>query len=148
MAGQRPSWFIRVANGLVAALIRSGLPMGRMALLTVSGRRSRLPRSTPVTLTPHGKGWSLGSPFGETDWVRNLRFAGMGTITRGRRTTQVLCTELSPRLAAPLLMASLAGVGPIARRALRRYFAVPFDASLTEWIEEAASHPTFILEPV
>ncbi|MGQ0848887.1 MAG: hypothetical protein ACT4OP_07175 [Actinomycetota bacterium] len=44
--------------------------MGRMALLAVPGRRSGLPRRTPVTLTPHGEGWSLGSPFGETDWVK------------------------------------------------------------------------------
>lgn len=148
MAAQSPSQFIRRANRLVTTLIRIGLPMGRMALLTVPGRYSGLPRTTPVTLTPHCDGWTLGSPFGETDWVRNLRAAGSAEITRRRRTARVMATELTPDQAAPLLKDALSGVGPIARKVLGRHFDVPFDAPLPQWIEEAANHPMFFLEAI
>ena len=148
MAAQEPSPFIRNANRLMVQLLRWGLPMGRMALLTVPGRNTGLSRTTPVTLTRYQDGWSLGSPFGETDWVRNLRAAGLAEITRRRRTIRVAVTELPPDQAAPLLMETLSGAGPLVRRVLGRYFAVTANASPAEWVEEARHHPMFILEAV
>ena len=38
-------------------------------------------------------GWA---PYGEVDWVRNLRAAGEATITSGRRAEEVTATELDP----------------------------------------------------
>jgi deazaflavin-dependent oxidoreductase (nitroreductase family) len=148
MTGTGPNLFIRSANHLVGPLIKAGLPMGSMALLTVRGRRSGTPRTTPVYLSSHGEGWSLGSPFGAVDWVKNLRAAGVAEITMRRKTLRVESHELGLEEAAPLLKASLAEAGPVARKVLGGYFDVPFDAPLTEWTIEAKRHPTFVLLPL
>ena len=89
-----PGWialFIRIAKPLLAA----GVPMGPDVLLTVRGRRSGLPRSTPVAVAEiDGRLWLI-SPFGRADWVANLRAAGRATITSGRRTEQLTVRELT-----------------------------------------------------
>ena len=47
-----------------------------MHLLTVRGRKSGLPRTTPVNLIEYqGRRW-LVAPYGEVAWVRNVRAAG------------------------------------------------------------------------
>jgi deazaflavin-dependent oxidoreductase (nitroreductase family) len=70
--------------------------MGPNALVTIAGRKSGLPRTTPVTIVEtSGKRWLL-APFGEVNWVRNLRAAGRATITVRRRTEHVTAVELTP----------------------------------------------------
>jgi deazaflavin-dependent oxidoreductase (nitroreductase family) len=54
--------------------------MGPDVLLTVRGRKSGLPRSTPATICENSGKRGLISPFGEVNWVRNLRAAGRATI--------------------------------------------------------------------
>ena len=79
-----PRW-IRFLNPVFKALLTAGVPMGPDVLLTVRGRRSGLPRSTPVAVAEiDGRLW-LVSPWGEVDWARNLRAAGRATLTSGRR---------------------------------------------------------------
>lgn len=68
--------YARFYNPIVSFLIRLGLPMGPQALLTVHGRKTGLPRTTPVALNPLGAGWRLISVYGRVDWVRNLQAAG------------------------------------------------------------------------
>jgi deazaflavin-dependent oxidoreductase (nitroreductase family) len=109
----------------------------------VTGRRSGLPRTIPVALTPYRDGWSLGSPFGAVDWVKNLRAAGTAVISRRGRTIRVRATELGLEEAAALLKKSLSGVGPVTRRVLGGYFEVPLDAPLAD---RGPRHPTFFLE--
>ena len=145
MKSMRPNRFIRIANRMVAFLIRTRIPVGSMALLTVTGRRSGLPRTTPVTLTPYRDGWSLGSPFGVVDWVKNLRAAGEAEILRRGQTIRVTAEELGPEEAAAVLKENLSDLGPVARRVLGGYFDVPLDAPLADWEREAPRHPTFIL---
>ena len=81
--------YARFYNPIVSFLLRLGLPIGPQALLTVSGRNSGLPRTTPVALNPHGPGWLLVSVYGRVDWVKNLRAAGEAVVTKRRRTFQV-----------------------------------------------------------
>jgi hypothetical protein len=59
MSQFRPGLFLRIGNRITTPLIRLGLPMGPMALLTVAGRRSSLPRTTPVAVAPLDEGWRL-----------------------------------------------------------------------------------------
>ncbi len=88
-----PGW-IRLLNPVFKALLAAGVPMGPDVLLTVRGRKSGLPRSTPVAVAEiAGRLW-LVSPWGEVDWARNLRAAGRATLTSGRRTEEVTATEL------------------------------------------------------
>lgn len=85
---------VALFNGIVRALLAAGLPMGPDVLLTVRGRKTGLPRSTPVAVAEiSGRLWLL-SPFGETDWARNLRAATRATIRSGRDRYEVSAREL------------------------------------------------------
>ncbi|HEY6410705.1 MAG TPA: nitroreductase family deazaflavin-dependent oxidoreductase, partial [Ktedonobacteraceae bacterium] len=85
MAGQirfaRVPWFVPLFNPIARRLLAAGLPMGPNVLVTIRGRKSGLPRTTPLTLVEFsGKRW-LMAPFGDVNWVHNLRAAGRATIT-------------------------------------------------------------------
>lgn len=139
---------LRIGNRFVTPLIRVGLPMGPMALLTVRGRKSGLPRTTPVAVAPLECGWRLVAAYGIVDWVKNLRANGTAVISRRGREVQVEANELNPEEAAPLLRESLIEAGPITRRVIGSYFSAAPDAPLTDWVDEARRHPVFILKPV
>lgn len=149
MTGEfRPGFGLRFGNRVVTLLLRLGIPVGKMALLTVVGRHSGLPRVTPVAIAPHPQGWRLVAAYGVVDWVKNVRVAGTAHIERGRKTIAVIVTELSPKEGAPLLQQSLSEVGPITRSAVGKYFDADVDGPLQEWVAEAERHPVFILEPI
>jgi deazaflavin-dependent oxidoreductase (nitroreductase family) len=68
--------------------------LGPNALLTVTGRKSGVPRTTPVALVEvDGRRWVIGT-FGEVNWVRNLRAARRATLSIGRRREEVTAHEL------------------------------------------------------
>lgn len=92
----RPPIHIRLGAPLMKRLMRLGVPMGpSMAILTVRGRRSGLPRTTPVTLVAvDERRWVIGT-FGDSNWVRNLRAASEATLKAGRRSEPVRAAELS-----------------------------------------------------
>ena len=93
-ASRVPS-FVPPLNPLLKRLLRWGVPMGPNGLLTVRGRKSGLMRTTPVAVVEAaGKRWIIGT-FGDVNWVRNLRAAGEGTLTVGRRHWHVKAVELS-----------------------------------------------------
>jgi len=94
-ATARAPFFVSLFNPLARRLLRLGLPLGPNAVLTVRGRTSGQPRSTPVALVAiGGRRWIIGT-FGEVNWVRNLRAAGQATITSKRRSEPVTSKELS-----------------------------------------------------
>jgi deazaflavin-dependent oxidoreductase (nitroreductase family) len=69
--------------------------LGPNALITVRGRKSGQPRTTPVALVEiDGRRWVIGT-FGDTNWVRNLRAAGEATLSVGRRREDVKANELA-----------------------------------------------------
>lgn len=139
----RHTFGARLSNRLVMFCLRLGLPLGNMALLTVPGRKSGLPRTTPVALGERdGQRWLL-SPYGEVDWVRNLRAAGGGTLARGRWSLHFTSTPLSPTDAAPLLKYSVS----TAPGFIQKYFAAAPDAPLAAFEQIAPAHPVFILNP-
>lgn len=87
--------FVHAFNGIGRRLVTAGL-LGPNVLLTVRGRKSGVPRSTPVALVQVAdRRWIIGT-FGPVDWVLNLRAAREATITRKRRPETVVATELSP----------------------------------------------------
>lgn len=89
-----PGW-IRFFNPLAMFLMSAGVPMGPDVLLTVKGRRTGIPRTTPVAIAEiAGREW-LVSPFGDVDWARNLRAAGRATVRSGRRRYEIDAAELS-----------------------------------------------------
>jgi deazaflavin-dependent oxidoreductase (nitroreductase family) len=87
--------FVPLFNPIARRLLGAGVPLGPNALLTVRGRTSGQPRTTPVAqVEVAGKRWIIGT-FGDVNWVRNLRAAGEATLTIGRRSLAVDATELS-----------------------------------------------------
>jgi len=92
--------FVPLFNPLAAKLLRLGRVLGPNALLTVRGRKSGEPRTTPVALVEiGGRRWVIGT-FGEVNWVRNLRAAGEGEISAGRHHERIKARELSRAEAA------------------------------------------------
>ncbi len=123
--------------------------MGPTILLTVRGRRTGQPRTTPVGLFERdGHRW-LFAQFGDVNWVRNLRAAGEGILTRGRRRQAIVAVELTPEAAASVLkevvapwmrgpmgaVATLMAGGPM--------FDVALDAPVNDFINEVRRHPVF-----
>ena len=86
--------FIGFFNPVVRRILRVGALLGPNALITIRGRRSGVPRTTPVALLEiDGRRWVIGT-FGETNWVRNLRAAHEATLTVGSRREEVSASEL------------------------------------------------------
>jgi deazaflavin-dependent oxidoreductase (nitroreductase family) len=85
----------RVLNPLVARLTRWGLSVKGSRILEVRGRTSGEVRSTPVNLLTVDGTRYLVAPRGETQWVRNLRAAGTGSLRVGRRVEAFTATELA-----------------------------------------------------
>jgi deazaflavin-dependent oxidoreductase (nitroreductase family) len=106
-------WWVPFFNPIARLLLLAGIPMGPNVLLTVRGRKSGLPRITPVTLIENAGRRGLISPFGEVNWVRNLRAAGHATVSVGRRKEEVRAVELGPTEAVEFIRDVLA---PHARR--------------------------------
>jgi deazaflavin-dependent oxidoreductase (nitroreductase family) len=128
----------RLGNGLVAPLARLGLAGRRTHVLTVAGRRTGAPRSTPVQLLfLNGERW-LVAPYGVGDWVRNARAAGSVELTRARRTERVRVEEVGPEQAAPVLREYLRRT-PI----VKPYFDARSDSPLEAFAAEATRHPVF-----
>lgn len=140
--------FVRLGNLLTRTLLRAGIRLEGpnhvlTYLLTVRGRKSGEPRTTPiVVIAQDGKRYLL-APFGAVNWVRNLRAAGEATLTRGRRVEMVQAIELPSDEASLVLQRGLAE--RTIPSFLLRYFGITRDSS-REAIEDAAlRHPVFLL---
>ncbi len=85
----KPGWFMRkIINPLVTKT-------GQASELTVAGRAGGEPHSVPISpIEVDGKLYLVGAR-GETDWVRNLRDAGEGTLRHERKTFKFTATELT-----------------------------------------------------
>lgn len=89
-----PRWVFAIFNPIARFLLGAGVPLGYNGLVTIRGRKSGLPRTTPLAIIEvSGRRW-VWSPWGESQWVRNLRAAGDATITVRRTTSEVRATEL------------------------------------------------------
>jgi deazaflavin-dependent oxidoreductase (nitroreductase family) len=102
----RPPWWLKPLNKVFMAMLKVGLPISGKegpVVLTVPGRTSGRPRSTPITpMTVDGTRYVVGG-FPKADWVRNVRAAGEATLTHGRSDEQVRVVEISADEARPLL---------------------------------------------
>jgi len=95
VASQRAPSFVEKINPLVLRMMGIGVPMGPNGLITIRGRKSAELRTTPVAFVEIGGRTWVQSPFGDVNWVRNLRAAGEATITLGKRRSEVRAVELS-----------------------------------------------------
>jgi len=136
----RPGPARRAVDRVYATLTRHRLGASYRHLLTVAGRSSGLPRTTPVDVMEHGDTLWLVAPYGEVNWVKNLRAAGVAELRRGRRLRTFDAEEVGPELAAPVIRQYIAQV-PVTRA----YWGVTHEATVDELRAEARHHPVFRL---
>ncbi|MHA7649833.1 nitroreductase family deazaflavin-dependent oxidoreductase [Mycobacterium sp. ML4] len=103
----KPPWWLKPLNKVFIQMSKLGMNFGGESpvVLTVPGRRSGKPRSTPVTpMTLDGKQYVVAG-FPGADCVKNVRAAGEVTLNRGRKSERVRLVELPATEARPVLRA-------------------------------------------
>jgi deazaflavin-dependent oxidoreductase (nitroreductase family) len=104
---------VTLPKPIVTRLLRAGAPLGFNGLITIRGRTSGIPRTTPIAIIDvDGRRW-VWAPWGGSQWVRNLRAAGRAAITVDRREEQIRAVELDPAQRVEWFRDTLA---PLARR--------------------------------
>jgi deazaflavin-dependent oxidoreductase (nitroreductase family) len=105
MSDPRPPRYLKQMNKVVKGLQKLGIPTGPAMVLTVPGRKSGQPRSTPMTpFKFQGQLYTVAG-FPRADWALNARAAGAGQLSRGRKSRRVKIVELSAEQARPVLRA-------------------------------------------
>jgi deazaflavin-dependent oxidoreductase (nitroreductase family) len=138
---------VSIFSPILKFLLAAGVPLGFNRLVTIRGRKSGLPRTAAIAvIEASGRRW-VWAPWGEVQWVRNLRAAGRATITLRGRKDEVRATELDPTERVAFFRDTL---GPVAR-------GIPFGVwfirvvdgvDLDRPSEAAEGRPVFELHPL
>ena len=139
---RRPGWFVStVFNRLIKGANRLGVSPAGAQTLAVRGRKSGEIRTNPVNPFEIDGRTYLLAPRGTTQWVRNLRAAGVGEIREGRRARRFRAAEVADADKLPLLRLYLD------RWALeaKDFLEVEADAPDERLREIAPRHPAFVL---
>jgi len=128
MAYLKPPALTRhLANPLAMRLSARGV-----VTLVVVGRRTGEPHRVPVIPVEMGGSRYLVSPYGESDWVRNLRAAGKGELRSKGRTEVFAAREV-----------------PVAERGdiIARYLEVAGNSVGPYFVKlaDARDHPVFLV---
>lgn len=103
--------------------------------LTVEGRTSGRPRTTPVSTIEYEGRQYLVAAFGDTDWSRNLRTAGSGELHQQGRTRRITTSEVPVAERPPILAAYRTA-----------YDKMPNVASTFRALPDPADHPVFRID--
>ena len=137
---------VRLGNLFTRPLLRAGVKLSGfghpMYLLTVRGRKSGEPRTTPLVVIEQDGRRYVAAGYGIVDWVRNLRAAGEAILTRGRRHEKVQAVELPSGEAALVLRRTLTGNLP---SFLTDSYGITADSPLEDIERAALNHPVFEL---
>lgn len=112
-------------------------------LLEVRGRTSGKVQTVPVYPLDFEGARYLVAPRGETQWVRNMRAAGEGTLRVGKKTEPFTAQEISDAAKPPILRAYMN------RWAMEtgKEFGISKDAADADFARIAPDHPIFQLTP-
>ena len=105
-ANIKPPFWLKPMNKVFMAMLKLGLPISGKegpVVLTVPGRKSGQPRSTPITPMYVGDLRYVVAGFPGADWERNARAADTATLTAGKKSETVRMVELTADEARPLL---------------------------------------------
>jgi deazaflavin-dependent oxidoreductase (nitroreductase family) len=103
MSELRPPRYLKSMNRVVRAIQKLGIPTGPAMVLTVPGRKTGQPRSTPMTPFTYRGGLYTVAGYPGADWAANARAAGTGTLSRGRKSRQIKIVELDADESRPVL---------------------------------------------
>ncbi len=129
---------VKIINSLMRSLLRFGIGPAHTYLLTVAGRKTGKPYSTPVTVVEDAARRWLVAPYGEVGWVRNARAAGEVVLTRHGRSERVSILNIGPEESARVLKKYIA-LEPITQP----YFEAGTDSPVEAFQAEAIKHPVF-----
>jgi deazaflavin-dependent oxidoreductase (nitroreductase family) len=140
-AEYRLGFLRRTINFLVRTGLRLGIGERNTRMLTVAGRKSGKPMSTPVTMVVEGEAEWIVAPYGERQWVKNLRASGTATLSRGRSKRTIRVREVSHDESVPVMRAYVKRV-PVTRK----YWEVEPDSPEEAYLAVAPKHPVFAIE--
>ena len=87
---------VKLFSPILKAMLAARVPLGPNRLVTIRGRKTGQPRTAGLAvITVAGRRW-VWAPWGNVQWVQNLRAAGRATIKDRRGTDEVVATELDP----------------------------------------------------
>ena len=140
---KKPGWFTKnVFNPAVALFSRLGISLAGSRRLTVRGRKSGKPYTTPVNPLEMDGVTYLVAARGNTQWVRNLRAAGEGELHHGSQATPFHGEEVPDQDKLPILKTYLDKwaweVGA--------FFELPKNPSDEDIQGIAPQHPVFRIE--
>jgi deazaflavin-dependent oxidoreductase (nitroreductase family) len=131
----------RLINWWFRALTKLGLGASYRQILTVPGRKSGRPHSTPVDVIEVGDDRWLVAGYGPANWVFNTRAHGKVMLTHGGHSEIYKVEEVGAGDAIPVLRKYIAEI-----RVTRPYFdATP--TSSDEAVAELSRHAVFRLIP-
>lgn len=119
-----------------------GLGLKHNYLLQVRGRKSGKLYSTPIDLLELGGNRYLVAPRGRTQWVRNAEAAGEVTLKKGSRRQSYRLRAIPDAEKPPLLKAYLDSF----KSTVQRYFPMPAESDVQDFVAIAANYPVFELE--
>jgi deazaflavin-dependent oxidoreductase (nitroreductase family) len=123
---------VSLFSPILKFLLAAGVPLGPNGLVTIRGRNSGVPRTTPLAIIAVSGRRYVWAPWGDVHWVRNLRAAGRATITVRRREEEVTATELDPTERVAFFREVL---GPVAR-------SIPFGVAFVRIVDGVdVNHP-------
>jgi len=141
---------INAFNAIAKPLLAAGVPMGFNGLLTVPGRKTGIPRTTPLAIIEVGGRRWVWSPWGEVNWVRNLRAAGEAEVKLGGQMQPMRAVELDEAQSVRFFrdtvqpyIARLPRLWRAVAQLIMRGFAPEV---LTDPVLAAARHPVFELQ--
>jgi len=141
----RPSWVQQRANTMLTRALRKGRGPRFMRLLTVHGRATGKPHTTPVVPVRDGDRTWVVAPFGEVAWVRNARATGRIELHRGDEHATYAARELGADEAVQVLRRYLAMPS---RFFVRRSVGITAKSPDHAIAAEAGRHPVFELTPI
>lgn len=133
----------RSANVIFDGLTRLGLGAGYRHILTVRGRTTGKPYSTPVDVMEVGGDRWLVAPYGVVSWVRNARAAAEVELARAGRKEQFGVAEVTGQDAVAVIREYIREV-PVTSS----YWGCGSDATDAELAAEVPGHPVFRLTSV
>jgi deazaflavin-dependent oxidoreductase (nitroreductase family) len=132
----------RLINSLFRALTRLGLGASYRHILTVPGRKTGRPYSTPVDITELDEQAWLVARYGPANWVRNVRAAAEVMLSRGRHAHRFPVEEADGPAAVSVLRKYMSEI-----RVTRPYFDAAPDSPDEDVTAELPRHSVFRLIP-
>jgi deazaflavin-dependent oxidoreductase (nitroreductase family) len=133
---------IRVINWWFGTLTKLGLGASYRQILTVLGRKTGRPHSTPVDVIEVGGDRWLVAGYGPANWVLNARAHGKVMLRRGRHSETYKVKEVAAGEAIPVLRKYIAEI-----RVTRPYFDATPTSSDEAVAAELSRHAVFRLIP-